>query len=48
MVLGLVGGLGSILWGTLFFLFGGYEEFKLNNSLIGHVYPISPTGGPDH
>lgn len=46
IVLGLVGGLSSILWGFLFFLLGGYEQFKLSNSLIGYVYPISPTGGP--
>lgn len=42
IVLGLVGGLSSILWGTLYLVFGGYEQFKLQNSLIGHVYPVSP------
>ena len=28
-------------------LFGGYETFKLENSLIGSVYPTSPGGGDD-
>ena len=28
-------------------LFGGYEAFKLENSLIGSVYPTSPGGGDD-
>ena len=29
-------------------LFGGYETFKLENSLIGSVYPTSPGGGDDN
>lgn len=28
-------------------LFGGYEAFKLENSLIGSVYPTAPGGGED-
>ena len=28
-------------------LFGGYETFKLENSLIGSIYPTSPVGGRD-
>ena len=40
---GLVGGLSGILWSGLFLVFGGYESFKLDNSLIGAVYPTSPT-----
>lgn len=28
-------------------LFGGYEAFKLENSLIGSVYPTTPGGGED-
>ena len=42
LVLGLVGGLSGILWSGLFLVFGGYETFKLENSLIGAVYPTSP------
>ena len=42
IVLGLVGGLSSIIWGCLFLVFGGYETFKLENSLIGTVYATQP------
>jgi len=42
IVLGLVGGLSGIVWGVLNLVFGGYETFKLENSLIGAVYPTSP------
>ena len=42
IVLGLVGGLSSIIWGTLYLIFGGYEQFKLENSLIGVVYATQP------
>ena len=42
-MLGLVGGLAGIIWGTLAMLLGGYETFKFENSLIGSVYPTSPT-----
>ena len=41
-MLGLVGGLSGILWSGLFLVFGGYESFKLDNSLIGAVYQTSP------
>ena len=41
-VLGLVGGLAGTLWALLGMLFGGYETFKFENSLIGAVYPTSP------
>ena len=34
-----MGGYASIVWGLLTILLGGYEEFKLYNSLIGQVYP---------
>ena len=47
LVLGLVGGFSGILWSMLAMLFGGYETFKLENSLIGSVYPTSPGGGDD-
>mmetsp|Transcript_32847 Transcript_32847/g.38681 ORF Transcript_32847/g.38681 Transcript_32847/m.38681 type:complete len:126 (-) Transcript_32847:623-1000(-) len=43
VLLGLVGGFSSIVWGTLFLIFGSYEDFKLNNSLIGAIYPTSPS-----
>ena len=42
IVLGLVGGLSSIVWGFLAIIFGDYETFKLQNSLIGAIYPLSP------
>ena len=48
IVLGLVGGFSGILWSLLAILFGGYETFKLENSLIGAVYPTSPGGGDDN
>ena len=41
-VLGLVGGLSGIVWGFLSLVLGGYESFKLENSLIGSVYPTCP------
>ena len=41
-VLGLVGGLSSIVWGFLSIVFGHYESFKYQSSLIGAVYPVSP------
>lgn len=47
IVLGLVGGLSGIIWGTLFIIFGSYESFKFENSLIGGVYPTSPSAGDD-
>ena len=47
IVLGLVGGLSGILWSGLFLLFGGYESFKLENSLIGAVYSTFPQEGED-
>ena len=43
VVLGLVGGFTGLLWAALSVLLGGYENFKLENSLIGAVYPTSPT-----
>ena len=41
-MLGLVGGFTGLLWTALAVLLGGYETFKLENSLIGAVYPTSP------
>lgn len=40
--LSLVGGLSGIIWGVLNLTFGSYESFKLDNSLIGSIYPTSP------
>jgi len=37
-----VGGLSSIVWATLTIIFGFYETFKLNNSIIGQLYPTVP------
>ena len=42
LVLGLVGGVCGIVWSGLAMVLGGYETFKLENSLIGAVYPTSP------
>lgn len=47
IVLGLVGGFVGLIWGTLEIIFGGYESFRLQNSLIGAVYPTSPQGRSD-
>ena len=43
LVLGLVGGLSGMIWAILSFIFSRYESFKLNNSLVGHVYPMAPS-----
>ena len=48
IVLGLVGGFSGILWSLLAMLFGGYETFKLENSLIGSIYPTAPGDGQDN
>jgi len=37
-VLGVIGGLSSIIWALLSIFLGSYETFKLENSLIGSVY----------
>ena len=42
LVLGLVGGLAGVIWPVLEIVFGGYESFRFENSLIGSVYPTSP------
>ena len=41
IVLGLVGGLAGVIWPMLAMVFGGYETFKFENSLIGSIYPTS-------
>lgn len=41
-VLGVVGGFVGLIWSTLNLVLGGYEAFKLENSLIGAIYPTSP------
>ena len=41
-MLGLVGGLAGIVWAVMAILFGGYESFSFENSLIGSIYPTSP------
>ena len=42
IVLGLVGGLAGIVWGLMALVFGPYEAFKLENSMISAVYPTAP------
>ena len=39
-----MGGFVGLIWGGLSLIFGGYEAFKLQTSLIGAVYPTSPQG----
>ena len=46
-ILGVVGGLASIVWGTLLILFGSYESFKLENSLISKIYETRPQSAAD-
>ena len=46
-MLGLVGGLAGVIWPALYMIFGSYETFKFENSLIGAVYPTSPFGSLD-
>ena len=41
-LLGLVGGLSSIVWAALSLVMGGYQSFKFENSLISSIYPTSP------
>ena len=43
VVLGVVSGFTGLLWTALSIILGGYETFKLENSIIGAVYPTSPT-----
>ena len=47
IVLGIVGGFVGLIWGGLSLIVGGYETFKLENSLIGAIYPTSPQGRED-
>ena len=45
LVLGVIGGLSSIVWAVLAMALSGYEAFKFQNSLIGAVYPTAPSIG---
>ena len=47
LILGLVGGFTSIIWGFLGMVITPYEDFKFNNSLIGSIYPTSPQRDED-
>jgi len=47
MVLGLVGGLSGIIWAVLAMIFNSFESFKLENSMIGSIYPTSPQNFDD-
>lgn len=38
-----MGGVSAIIWSSLSLVLGGYEGFKLENSLIGSMYPTGPT-----
>ena len=43
LVLGLVGGLASIVLAAMQLVFGGFEEFRLQNTLIRHFYWTKPS-----
>lgn len=45
-MLGVVGGFSGVVWSFLALLFGSYETFKFENSLIAAVYPTSPQEMP--
>ena len=47
VVLGLVGGVAGVVWSTLAYSLGDYEQFKYENSLVGSIYPTSPLGSCD-
>lgn len=47
LILGLVGGITSIIWATLGLILAPYEEFRFNLSLAGSVYPTSPQKDED-
>ena len=47
LILGLVGGFTAIIWSSLAFAIGPYEEFKFNNSVVGSIYPTSPQRDED-
>ena len=47
LILGLVGGVTSIIWTIFSILIGPYESFKFQASLIGSVYPTSPQPDED-
>ena len=42
MVLGVVGGFQGLVWGLLSLIFGGYQSFKYENSMIRSLYPTVP------
>ena len=41
-MLGLVGGVSCVVWSSLGYSLGDYEQFRYKNSLAGSVYPTSP------
>ena len=47
IVVGLVGGVAGVVWATLNYALGDYEQFKYENSLVGAIYPTSPYGDKD-
>lgn len=47
LILGLVGGFVSIIWGVLGYMINPYETFMFLNSLIGNMYPTSPQPDED-
>ena len=46
LVLGVIGGLSGIVWAVLAMIFGGYEAFRYQTSLISSIYPTSPMDTP--
>lgn len=47
LILGLVGGITSIIWGCLGIIIAPYEDFKFQNSVAGSMYPTSPQKDED-
>ena len=43
IVLGLVGGFAGICWSTLSYMLADYQDFRYENSLIGSIFPTSPS-----
>ena len=46
-MIGIVGGVAGVVWSVLGYLLGDYEQFKYENSLVGSIYPTSPSANAD-
>ena len=41
-IMGLVGGISSLMWTGVGWLLKAYQKFRFNNSIIGMIYPTTP------